>query len=201
MWKEDSEDRNRRRWRARARASAMGPGEEGEGKGERVEAKDGGRPARARRGGPGKEGFRGGRAEGRVGREWALAGPLDIYLDEAKAASQLQRPSFPSITHADLSPSPVSSRKQHLLCTICRTLADPFLLLVFFFFSFPSLFSSSPPSPLFRSFSNSFPFFFCLFFPFCIDLRCSVYLYIFTFIVFLPFFIVSFESISIRVSK
>lgn len=48
--------------------------------------------ARARRGGPGKEGFRGGRAEGgggREGREWALAGPLDIYaLDEAKAASQ-----------------------------------------------------------------------------------------------------------------
>lgn len=52
----------------------------------------------------------------------------------------LQRPSFPSITHADLSPSPISSRKQHLLCTICRTLAVPFtlpfLLSSFLFFLF-----------------------------------------------------------------
>lgn len=52
----------------------------------------------------------------------------------------LQRPSFPSITHADLSPSPISSRKQHLLCTICRTLAVPFtlpfLLSFFLFFLF-----------------------------------------------------------------
>lgn len=50
----------------------------------------------------------------------------------------LQRPSFPSITHADLSPSPISSRKQHLLCTICRTLAVPFTLpfLLSFFLSF-----------------------------------------------------------------
>lgn len=59
----------------------------------------------------------------------------------------LQRPSFPSITHADLSPLPISSRKQHLLCTICRTLAVPFTLpfllsFFLFFFSF-SLFLCS----------------------------------------------------------
>lgn len=81
----------------------------------------------------------------------------------------LQRPSFPSITHADLSPSPISSRKQHLLCTICRTLAVPFtlpfLLSSFLFFPFRFLCFSA-------SFWNSFAAFFIsswhvlLFFPF-----------------------------------
>lgn len=90
----------------------------------------------------------------------------------------LQRPSFPSITHADLSPSPISSRKQHLLCTICRTLAVPFtlpfLLSSFLFFSFRFLCFSAP-------FWNSFAAFFIY--------RLGTFFSFFPFVPFSPYII------------